>query len=281
MKKGIVIAVANQKGGVTKTTTCRYLADVYASQGKKILMIDCDPQASLTKGYQIDPKMLEGENDSNICNIFRKKKVNIVSLDEYNENIHLLPANKELGTMSDSSIIGKDLMLRNFIEDSNLREHYDIILMDNNPKFDTMTINSILSADVYVVPVGTTKDDQEGLQGFFDNTEEALSSYGHKISKIICIPSRYNTVTNVAKDYLDIIKNDVEPYINENCPTLAKAKYKTTQPIPEAVPFQEASSYNMSCYKYLRSYGPYSSLKRKKQDDLIETMEKIAKKIIN
>ena len=282
MKKGKVVTVANQKGGVTKTNTCRYLADVYAESGKKVLMIDLDPQASLTKGYKIDEHLLTGVNEGNICNIFYGKEVNILSLSEdFYKEIHLLPSNKDLAAVAENSIVGKELKLKKYIENNNLKDYYDVIIIDNNPNFGSLTINSILAADIFVVPVGTTKDDQEGMHGFFDKTEETLSAYDHHVEKIVCIPSRHNKITKVSKIYLDIIKNDMEPYIKNNCPILSHASYEITPPVPESVAFQEASAYSMSCYKYLLEYGStYSSMKKPAREDLISKMKKIAKKVL-
>jgi len=282
MAKGKVIAVVNQKGGVSKTNTCRYLADVYADKGKKVLMIDLDPQASLTKGYQIDEEMLRGANENNICNIFHNRAVSVLSLGEsFYDTIHLLPSNGELSTIVESPIVGKEVKLKRYIEDNSLRDYYDVIIIDNNPNFGTLTINSVLSADIFVVPVGTTKDDQEGMHGFFDKTEETLSAYGYSVDKIVCIPSKHNKSTKVSKTYLDIIKNDVEPYIKEYCPVLSSASYETTPPMPELVAFQEASSYSMSCYRYLVEYGSkYSTMKKEARENLIKKMKKIAKIVI-
>lgn len=279
---GKVIAVANQKGGVTKTVTCRNLADIYASQGKKVLLIDLDPQSSLTMGYNLDEKLFTGENDGNICNIFKNKDLTIVALDEiYNESIHIIPSNPDLNSVAESAIVGKDLKLKRFIKDNDLRAMYDVIIIDNNPTFGSLTINSILAAEIFVVPVGTTEDDQKGLHKFFDKTEAVLEAYGHTIEKIVCIPSRYNKVTKVANVYLEALRNDVKPYIDSKCPTLSHANYITTQPIPESVAFQEASGYSLSAYSYLSEYGTrYCSLSKEKRDELLSTLKKIAKKTI-
>ena len=275
-----VISVANQKGGVAKTATCRYLADIYVSLGKKVLLIDFDPQASLTKGFDLNPELFEGVNKGNICNIFQKEKVSFVSVGEEDEILHILPSNRELGIIGQGNIIGKDLMLRRFITVNKLHDTYDVIIIDNNPKFDTMTINTILASNIMVIPVVTAKDEQEGLHGFFRNMEETLLAFSHTIDRTMIVPSRYNKSTKVGKAYLEIIKNDTTPFINRECPVLAESDIIISNAVPEKVAFSDASSYNMSVYKYLVDHGSSSSMKKVQRDKLLMLLENIAKKII-
>ena len=277
-----IITVANQKGGVSKTATCRYMADVAVAQGKKVLLIDFDPQASLTKGFQLNPKLFEGVNQTNICNIFNQEIVQAINVadEESTDILHLIPSNRELGIVGQGNIIGKDLMLRKFIKKNKLAEVYDVIIIDNNPKFDTMTINTILASNIIVVPVITTKDEQEGLHGFFQNTEETLSTFDHQINKMVIIPSRYNKSTKVHKEYLKIIQEDAPRYIESSCPTIAESSLFVSKAVPEKVAFQDASSYDMSVYEYLKEYGSKSSMKKEKREKLLTLLEEIVKSII-
>jgi len=277
-----IITVANQKGGVSKTATCRYIADICVTQGKKVLLIDFDPQASLTKGFQLDPKLFEGVNQANICNIFSQEIVQAVNVaDEDSDDVlHLIPSNRELGIVGQGNIIGKDLMLRKFIKKNKLAEVYDVIIIDNNPKFDTMTINTILASNIIVIPVITTKDEQEGLHGFFQNTEETLSTFDHEIKKMVIIPSRYNKATKVHKVYLKIIQEDALDYIETSCPTISESEVFVSKAVPEKVAFQDASSYDMSVYEFLKEYGPKSSMKKEKREKLLSLLEEIVKNII-
>jgi len=276
-----IISVANQKGGVAKTATCRYLADIYLAQGKRVLLIDFDPQASLTKGFNINPELFEGVNRGNICNIFQKERVSFVSVGEEGQTLHLLPSNRDLGIVGQSNIIGKDLMLRRFITTSKLNQAYDIIIIDNNPKFDTMTINTTLASNIIVIPVVTAKDEQEGLHGFFRNMEETLLAFSHTIDKVVVVPSRYNKNTKVGKAYLEIIQSDTAPFINKECPVISESEIVVADAVPEKVAFSDASSYNMSVYKYLIDYGSSSSMKKSQRDKLLNLLETIAQKIID
>jgi len=274
-----IITVANQKGGVSKTATCRYIADICVDQGKKVLLIDFDPQASLTKGFGLDPKLFEGVNTSNICNMFYKEIVQVIDIaDEESDDVfHLIPSNRELGLIG-REIFGLDLILRNFIKTHQLREVYDVIIIDNNPKFDAMLINTILASNIIVVPVITTKDEQEGLHGFFQNMEELLSAYSYEVEKVVIVPSRYNKKTNVHKTYLKIIEEEMPLYIQNSCPIIATSKVSVSKPVPEKVVFQDASSYQLSVYKFLKEHS--SQLKKEDREKLLHLLEKIVKNIL-
>ncbi len=277
---GNVITVANQKGGVAKTATCRYFADICVSMGKKVLLIDFDPQASLTKGFGLNPELFEGVNEGNICNIFKQESVSVINVGDEDEVLHLMPSNRELGIVGQGNIIGKDLMLRKFMKKNRLSDVYDVIIIDNNPKFDTMTINTILASNIIVTPVVTSKDEQEGLHGFFKNTEETLSTFDHSIKKMVIIPSRYNKSTKVSKEYLSIIQEDTIPFLKEECPTISEAEMLVTSPVPEKVAFPDASSYNLSVYKYLTMYSSESSMKKDKREKLVSLLEEIVNSVI-
>ena len=276
-----IISVVNQKGGVGKTATSRFVADICASMGKKVLLIDFDPQASLTKSFDLEPQLFEGINAGNIVNIFKKEIVEVVNVgdESKNETLHLIPSNRELGMVS-TNIPGKDLILRQFIKKNNLDNIYDVIIIDNNPKFDTMTINTMLVANIILVPVVTSKDEQEGLQGFFRNAEDTLSIFDHKVRKIVVIPSRYNKKTKVHKEYLKVIEEDTIPMIEENYPYIAEGTIFISKPVPELVVFPDASSYNMSVYKYLKEFGSSTNMDKDKRKQLLSLLEKIVKKTL-
>jgi chromosome partitioning protein len=276
-----IISVVNQKGGVGKTATSRYIADICVAMKKKVLLIDFDPQASLTKSFGLDPQFFEGINSGNIVNIFKKEIVEVVNVarEGSDETLHLIPSNRELGMVS-TNIPGKDLILRQFIRKNKLDSVYDVIIIDNNPKFDTMTINTMLVANIIVVPVVTSKDEQEGLEGFFRNAEDTLSIFDHEIKKIVVIPSRYNKKTKVHKEYLKIIKEDTIPMIEEQYPYIANSKIFISNAIPDLVAFPDASSYNMSVYNYLKDYGSQTNMEKNKRKQLLALLEKIVKKTL-
>ncbi|CAA6807186.1 MAG: Chromosome (Plasmid) partitioning protein ParA / Sporulation initiation inhibitor protein Soj [uncultured Sulfurovum sp.] len=271
-----IITVLNRKGGVSKTTTSRNIASIYVSQGKKVLLIDFDAQASLTKNFGLLDKDFEGASEHNICNIFTDKPIKPIDIGKEGEIYHILPSNKELERLGLDSIIGKDTKLKNFIEDMQLLDFYDVIIIDNNPAFNTQAINSILASDIIMVPVEPAKMDVEGLHGFLESTEETLKAFRHKIEKIIIIPSKYEENTRVAKDYLGILNEYTETFIKEKCPILSQASFVITKPVPKTVIFKSADGYNKSTYDYMHENKSQISISSDKVKTLIDDLEKIA-----
>lgn len=279
MRKAVVISVSNQKGGVGKTATARSLIDYYASKGKRVLAIDLDSQASLTKGFGIDPDLFMGNHASNICNIFRPgQEVKVVALNTgAREKIHLLPGNRELSSIGGEAIPGKELKLKKFFTEKDVRNVYDVVVIDNNPKFDAMTQNSTIVADVLVVPVVTAKDDADGLRSFLDMTEVVLDAFSETIERCVIVPTKYRANTNSSKIYLRFIQEGTESYIKEKLPILGKAEYQITDPVPDLAAFQESASYNLSPLYYLTTSPAKKNIGKSLREGTIFVLEGVAK----
>ena len=173
----IVWTVANQKGGVGKTTTVVSLAGILAQRGQRVLLIDTDPHASLTSYFDFDSDRLEGT----LYELFQAAKpsaelVNRMTLKTKFENIHLLPASITLATLDRvmGNREGMGLVLKRAL--LRVQDQYDYVLIDCPPVLGVMMVNALAACDRILVPVQTEFLALEGLEGEMETFEIMLRS---------------------------------------------------------------------------------------------------------
>lgn len=161
-----VIAIANQKGGVGKTTTCVNLGIGLAKSGKRVLLIDADAQGSMTAslGYK-EPDGLDITLATIMSDVIEEEEFEVKKgILEHEESVDLLPSNIELSAMEVSliSIMSRELILKQYIDQ--MRQYYDYILIDTQPSLGMLTINAFASADEVLIPVQAAYLPVKGLQ---------------------------------------------------------------------------------------------------------------------
>jgi len=204
---GKIIAIANQKGGVGKTTTSINLSACLAEKGKKILIIDTDPQGNTTSGFGIDKNNLDttiyelilGEcsiSDSIIKNVF--------------ENISVLPSNVNLAA-AEIELIGverKEYILKNEVD--YIKDEYDYIVIDCPPSLNMLTINSMTTADSVLVPIQCEYYALEGLSQLIHTINLVKERLNPELEMEGVVFTMYDSRTNLSMQVVDNVKQNLK-----------------------------------------------------------------------
>lgn len=157
---GKIIAIANQKGGVGKTTTAINLAASLATNGKKVLIIDADPQANATSGLGVDPKQMSSSIYECLVDDYPLKGTQVSTcvknLDIIGSRIDLVGAELELINKPN-----REKVLRNLL--TQVKDDYDFVLIDCSPSLGLITVNALTAADSVIIPVQAEYFALEGI----------------------------------------------------------------------------------------------------------------------
>ena len=230
---GKVISVANQKGGVGKTTTTINLSTILAKKGKRIMLIDADPQGNATSGVGVDKEVELSfydvlTNDTEIIDTLEKTVVN--NLVVCPSNINLAGAEVELVSM-----MSREQRLKEKLDI--MKERFDYVLIDCPPSLGLITLNAFTASDSVLIPVQCEYYALEGL-GQLLNTINLVKKH---LNKNIQIEGALLTMYDIRTNLSNQVVKEVKRYFNNKV-------YKTV--IPRNVRLSEAPSYGLPITEY-------------------------------
>jgi chromosome partitioning protein len=197
-----IIAVANQKGGVGKTTTTSNLGIGLVNQGKKVLLIDADAQGSLTASLGFtEPDRLEETLAMVMTKIINDEEFEpVYGILRHNEGIDLMPGNIELAGLEVSlvNVISRELVLRAYIEQ--VKGRYDYILIDCMPSLGMITINAFACADSILIPVQAAYLPVKGLEQLIKTIGNVKRKLNSKLEIEGILLTMVDSRTNYARD---------------------------------------------------------------------------------
>ena len=207
--KATVIACVNQKGGTGKTTTCENLGAGLVMEGKKVLLVDFDPQASLSisLGYP-KPEELPVTITDMMKRVVEEEGIPPgEGILHHEEGMDLMPSSIELSGMEVSLVntISRETVLKEYLE--SVKRDYDFILLDCSPSLGMLTINAMAAADTLLIPVQASYLPAKGLEQLLQTVNKVRRQINPKLKIEGILLTMVDTRTNDAREISELIRN--------------------------------------------------------------------------